>query len=109
MIHHNKRPLSEPERRQLEEWLGLPGRAIFQKFLEDSAALSAAMAANKLVEYKQGQAETEKEENAADKSEAEALAREAERWIYLAELLNKMRDKDYEFFAVSLSARPINT
>jgi hypothetical protein len=106
MIHCNKTPLSHADRKVIEEWLGQPGRALFQKFLEDSAALLAAEAGNGLIEFKQSEADPEKEKQDSDRDGADSKAKEAERLIYLNDLLNKMRDKDYDFFALSLSSRP---
>lgn len=93
MIVIEKSPLSDPEKKMLNDWINSPGRLIYQKCLASQAAEALSEAANILV------CNETPELSKLDAEEKIVMARVL---TAAKKFLDESQTKDYKWFTVEL-------
>lgn len=94
-------PISQADRKKIQEWLSHDGARLFVQLLEFKNAELTAGAGNKLVEDEEGQSNLERRAK-----EAELLANQARNVRSLINLLQEMRAIDYPFGTTEIRPTP---
>ena len=97
MITIEQRPISDPDRKLLHDWLNHPARLIYQRCLASQAAEKSAEAANILVKADNPE---------LDEGDAEIKAELARVLMAAKKFLDEAAVRDYKFYEVELKPEP---
>lgn len=105
MIYVQQHPLTDPEAKEIHDWLNLPARRKFQAFLHNAASAHAAEAANLMA--RAFVPSVKNVEDPDEMMEAKAVMADAHRIRAAADILVKFADPESRFIMTTLLPTPI--